>query len=76
MRKTEFERQTQKKYAIIRVAEIHNEDLRRIQKYVEDNLGLTMEEAANIYYDLQGMGTQTMNYQRGHLLVPDDEYKI
>jgi hypothetical protein len=34
-----------------------------------------MEEAANIYYDLQGMGTQTMKYQRGHLLVPDDEYK-
>jgi hypothetical protein len=34
-----------------------------------------MEEAANIYYDLQGTGTQTMKYQRGHLLVLDDEYK-
>jgi hypothetical protein len=30
LRKTEFERQTQKKYATIRADEIHNEDLRRI----------------------------------------------
>jgi hypothetical protein len=46
-----------------------------IQKYIENNPGLTMEESVNIYYDLQGMGTQTMKYQRGHLLVVDDEYK-
>ena len=52
--KSEFERQTQNQYATIRADEIHNEDLRKIQKYVEDNLGLTMEEAANIYYDVQG----------------------
>jgi hypothetical protein len=34
-----------------------------------------MEEAANIYYDVQGTGTPAMMYQRGNLLVPDDEYK-
>ena len=34
-----------------------------------------MEEAANIYYDVQGMGTLSMKYERGNLLVPDDEYK-
>ena len=52
--KSEFERQTQNKYATIRAEEIHNEDLRKIQKYIEDNPKLTMEEAANIYYDVQG----------------------
>ena len=44
-------------------------------KLVEDNPDLTMEEAANIYYDVQGMGTLAMKYERGNLLVPDDEYK-
>ena len=73
--KSEFERQTQNKYATTRDKEIHNKVLRNIQKYIEDNLGLTMEEAANIYYDVQGMGTPAMKYQRGNLLVPDDEYK-
>ena len=34
-----------------------------------------MEEAANIYYDVQGTGTPAMKYERGNLLVPDDEYK-
>ena len=34
-----------------------------------------MEEAANIYYDVQGMGTPAMKYERGNLLVTDDEYK-
>ena len=34
-----------------------------------------MEEAANIYYDVQGMGTLAMKYERGNLLVPDHEYK-
>ena len=48
--KSEFERQTQNKYATTKDEEIHNKDLRNIQKYVEDNLGLTMEEATNIYY--------------------------
>ena len=55
--KSKFERQTQNKYTTRRDEEIHNKDLRNIQKYVEDNPGLTMEEAANIYYDVQGMGT-------------------
>ena len=50
--KSEFKRQTRNKYATIRAKEIHNEDLRKIQKYVEDNLELTMEEAINIYYDV------------------------
>ena len=45
--KSEFERQTQNQYATIRADEIHNEDLRKIQKYVEDNPELTMEEATN-----------------------------
>ena len=44
-------------------------------KLVEDNPDLTMEEAANIYYDVQGMGTPAMKYERGNLLVPDHEYK-
>ena len=56
MLKSEFERQTQNQYATIRADEIHNEDLRKIQKFVEDNPELTMEEAANIYYDVQGTG--------------------
>ena len=34
-----------------------------------------MEEAANIYYDVQGTGTLAMKYERGNLLVPDHEYK-
>ena len=29
----------------------------------------------NIYYDVQGMGTPAMKYERGNLLVLDDEYK-
>ena len=44
--KSEFKRQTQNQYATIRAEEIHNEDLKNIQKLVEDNLDLTMEEAA------------------------------
>ena len=43
--KSEYKRQTQNKYATTRDEEIHNKDLRNIQKYVEDNPGLTMEEA-------------------------------
>jgi len=50
--KFEFERQTQNKYSTTRDKEIHNKDLRNIQKYVKDNPGLTMEEVANIYYDV------------------------
>ena len=73
--KSEFERQTQNQYATIRADEIHNEDLRKIQKYVEDNPELTMEEAANIDYDVQGTRTSAMKYEGGNLLVPDDEYK-
>ena len=73
--KSEFERQTQNQYATIRAEEIHNEDLRKIQKYVEDNPELTMEETANIYYDVQGTGTPAIKYKRGNLLVLDDEYK-
>ena len=34
-----------------------------------------MEEATNIYYDVQGMGTPSMKYKRGNLLVSDHEYK-
>ena len=34
-----------------------------------------MEEVANIYYDVQGTGTPAMKYERGNLLVSDDEYK-
>ena len=50
--KFEFQRQTQNQYATIRADEMHNEDLRKIQKYVEDNSELTMEEATDIYYDV------------------------
>ena len=73
--KPEFERQTQNQYATIRAEEIHNKDLRNIQKYVEDNPELTMEEAANIYYDVQGTRIPAMKYERGNLLVLDHEYK-
>ena len=75
MLKSEFERQTQNKYATTRDEEIHNKDLRNIQKYVEDNPGLTMEEAATIYYDVQGAATLAMKYVRGNFLVPDHEFK-
>ena len=34
-----------------------------------------MEEAATIYYDVQGTATPAMKYERGNLLVPDHEYK-
>ena len=34
-----------------------------------------MEEAATIYYDVQGTATPVMKYERGNLLVPDHEYK-
>ena len=34
-----------------------------------------MEEAVNFYYDVQGTGTLAMKYERGNLLVLDDEYK-
>ena len=44
MLKSEFERQTENKYATTRDEEIHNKDLRNIHKYIEDNPGLTMEE--------------------------------
>ena len=64
MLKSKFERQTQNQYATIRADQIHNEDLRKIQKYVEDNPELTMEEAVNIYYDVQGMGTLAMKFER------------
>ena len=74
--KSEFERQTQNKYATTRDEEIHNKDLRNIMKLVEDNPDLTMEEAANMYYDVQRMGTPAMKYERGNLLISDDEYKI
>ena len=73
--KSKFKRQTQNQYATTRAKEVHNEDLRKIQKYIKDNLELTMEEAMNIYYDVQGTGTPAMKYERGNILVPDDEYK-
>ena len=44
-------------------------------KLVEDNPDLTMEEAVNIYYDVQGTRTSAMKYERGNLLVPGHEYK-
>ena len=75
MLKSEFERQTQNKYATTRDEKIHNKDLRNIEKYVEDNPGLTMEEAATIYYDVQGTATPAMKYVRGNFLVHDHEYK-
>ena len=34
-----------------------------------------MEEAVTIYYDVQGTATPAMKYERGNLLVPDEEYK-
>jgi hypothetical protein len=51
---SEFKRQTEK------AEEVHHEDQREIQKLVENNPELTMEEVANIYYDTQGMATLTM----------------
>ena len=34
-----------------------------------------MEEAATIYYDVQGTATPAMKYVRGNFLVPDHEFK-
>ena len=75
MLKSEFERQTHNQYTTTRADEIHNEDWRKIQKFVEDNPELTMEEVVAIYYDVQGMATPAMKYEKGNLLVPDREYK-
>ena len=49
-----------------------------MNQYVEDNPEFIVEEAVNIYYDVQGTGTPAMKYERGergNLLVPDHEYK-
>ena len=73
--KSEFKKQTQNQHATIRANEIHNKDLRKIQKHVEDNPKLTMEEAAAIYYDVQGTATPAIKYERGNLLVSSHEYK-
>ena len=49
--KSEFNRQTESKHNQLRVEEIHHEDQRKISKIVEDNPGLSRDDAANIYYD-------------------------
>ena len=75
--KSEFNRRTENKHNQIRVKEIHYEDHRKIQKIVEDNPGLTIDEATNIYYDSKEyeMATPTIQYQRGNFLVAEEEYK-
>ena len=65
---SEFKRQTENKHNQLRVKEIHHEDHSKIQKMVEDNPGLTMDEATNIYYYSKEyeMATPTIQYQRGN----------
>ena len=47
----EFNRQRESKNNQLRVEEIYHEYQRKINKIVEDNPGLTRDDAANIYYD-------------------------
>ena len=72
---SKFDRQTQKMDNQLRVEEIHHEDKRKINKFAEDNLGLTVEDAVNIYYDSKEMAKPTIQYQRGNFLLADDEFK-
>ena len=71
----EFDRQTQKMNNQLRIKEIHHEDQRKINKIIEDNPGLTVDDATNIYYDSKEMAKPTIQYQRGNFLVADDEFK-
>jgi hypothetical protein len=73
---SEFDRQTKKTDNQLRVEEIHHEDQRKINKIVEDNPELTLDDDANIYYDSKEMAKPTIQYQRGNFLVADDEFKI
>jgi hypothetical protein len=57
---SEFDRQTQKRNNQLRVKEIHHEDQRKINKIVEDNPALTVDEVMNIYYDLCEMAKPTI----------------
>ena len=49
---SKFNRQIESKHNQLRVEEIHHEDQRNINKIVEDNPGLSRDDAVNIYYDL------------------------
>ena len=73
---SKFNRQTESKHNQLRVKEIHHEDQRKINKVVEDNPGLSRDDAANIYYDSLAYETArpVMQFQRGNFLV-DEEYK-
>lgn len=77
MVQSEYDRQTQKKYNVLVDEEIHNDDQRKIHKLMEDNPVLTLEEAANIYYDTKeyGPGPTALQYIRGQPLVEDGELK-
>ena len=74
---SEFNRQTESKHNQLRVEEIHHEDQRKINKIVEDNPGLSRDDAANIYYDSLAYETArpVMQFQRGNFLVDEEEYK-
>ena len=74
---SEFNRQTESKHNQLRVKEIYHEDQRKINKIVEDNPGLSRDDAANIYYDSLAYETtrQVMQFQRGNFLVDEEDYK-
>jgi hypothetical protein len=72
---SEFDRQTKKIDNQLRVEEIHHEDQRKINKIVEDNPELTLDDDTNIYYDSKEMAKPIIQYQRGNFLVADDEFK-
>lgn len=68
-RKSEYERQTEKESNVLRDQEIHEEDLRNIRKLVQDNPQMSMEQAAELYYESKGMAEPAMKYERGNSLV-------
>ena len=73
---SEFNRQTESKHNQLRVEEIQHEDQRKINKIVEDNPGLTRDDATNIYYDsLYETARPAMQFQRGNFLVDEEGYK-
>jgi hypothetical protein len=75
--KSKFKRQTENKYNQRRVEEINQEDQMYMQQMFQNNPELTMDEATQIYYDTKEyeMAKPTIQYERGNLLVDEEEYK-
>ena len=72
---SKFKWQTKSKHNQLRVKEIHHEDQRKINKIVEDNPGLSRDDATNIYYDSLAYETAGNAVSKRQFLVDEEEYK-